>query len=567
MFLLFPFFTKFLLLQIREILACQTARSRSLQNFYSCRSALFVSYNQVPVLYKISTLVDQHYLFPTTRFPFFTKFLLLQIFLDNRFRGGFPFFTKFLLLQIWYDAACSWRCSRSLQNFYSCRWREVGLCDLSFLFFTKFLLLQILTGEESDNDVPVLYKISTLVDPTSSFPSRTVPVLYKISTLVDFGTRARSASVPVLYKISTLVDLTRRFECFCLFPFFTKFLLLQMREILACQIAVPVLYKISTLVDKFARNAFPRGSRSLQNFYSCRFCKFLRARSPVPVLYKISTLVDSSPKLHNFLFPFFTKFLLLQMSLSRTSSTGSRSLQNFYSCRYSASSRSASGRSRSLQNFYSCRLSFRRMTMLVPVLYKISTLVDLALSVFRRRVPVLYKISTLVDVRSFFFGRLFPFFTKFLLLQITRAAITSASVPVLYKISTLVDPAITRRSRWCSRSLQNFYSCRSGGGVTVLAGSRSLQNFYSCRWGRAKRPLVRSRSLQNFYSCRSASVASPPPRSRSLQNFYSCRYDRAVRVDDVFPFFTKFLLLQIRRPTSRRSRSRSLQNFYSCRSI
>ena len=52
-----------------------------------------------------------------------------------------------------------------------------------------------------------------------------VPVLYKISTLVDFVSVECDARVPVLYKISTLVD-----ECVprfvARFPFFTKFLLL-----------------------------------------------------------------------------------------------------------------------------------------------------------------------------------------------------------------------------------------------------------------------------------------------------------------------------------------------------
>ena len=54
--------------------------------------------------------------------------------------------------------------------------------------------------------------------------------------------------VPVLYKISTLVDIITGP------PWRT----------------VPVLYKISTLVDLCSRSLRFRGSRSLQNFYSCR---------------------------------------------------------------------------------------------------------------------------------------------------------------------------------------------------------------------------------------------------------------------------------------------------------
>ena len=74
--------------------------------------------------------------------------------------------------------------------------------------------------------------------------------------------------------------------------------------------------------------------------------------------------------------------------------------------------------SRSLQNFYSCRYDAEAVADAVPVLYKISTLVDIAKRCRSALVPVLYKISTLVD-------RVFPLF-YFL-------------VPVLYKISTLVD--------------------------------------------------------------------------------------------------------------------------------
>ena len=96
---------------------------------------------------------------------------------------------------------------------------------------------------------------------------------------------------------------------------------------------VPVLYKISTLVDRERRVDLVEGSRSLQNFYSCRWARLCRPRS-VPVLYKISTLVDLR-----------------------------------------------------------AGLRFRA----VPVLYKISTLVDRMLTTSARRVPVLYKISTLVD--------------------------------------------------------------------------------------------------------------------------------------------------------------------------
>ena len=138
--------------------------------------------------------------------------------------------------------------------------------------------------------VPVLYKISTLVDASRYNPASCVPVLYKISTLVDRGRDSAGAErVPVLYKISTVVDVPNGRKA----------------------AAVPVLYKISTLVDLTAAATFARGSRSLQNFYSCRCAR------------------------------------------SRTSpAVGSRSLQNFYSCR------SAGG----------------DIISTVPVLYKISTL-------------------------------------------------------------------------------------------------------------------------------------------------------------------------------------------------
>ena len=157
-------------------------------------------------------------------------------------------------------------------------------------------------------------------------------------------------------------------------------------------------------------------SRSLQNFYSCRWsCRCARTAR-------------------------------------------SRSLQNFYSCRLLRDGRAYLG-SRSLQNFYSCRYQFFPTVYHVPVLYKISTLVDRCSLTSRTSVPVLYKISTLVD------------FTPILLL---------------------------------------------------LSSSRSLQNFYSCRCGQ---PATAARS------------------SRSLQNFYSCRSKRARRAGFAFPFFTKFLLL------------------------
>ena len=127
----------------------------------------------------------------------------------------------------------------------------------------------------------------------------------------------------------------------------------------------------------------PRGgcSRSLQNFYSCRW-RTLHPTLRVPVLYKISTLVDTKRKAS---FPF---------------------------------------RSRSLQNFYSCRSFQKKEPITVPVLYKISTLVDFTFFFVRKKVPVLYKISTLVD---------------------RRGAKPPRIVPVLYKISTLVDVKTMRR--------------------------------------------------------------------------------------------------------------------------
>ena len=137
-----------------------------------------------------------------------------------------------------------------------------------------------------------------------------VPVLYKISTLVDAMPSVSLKSVPVLYKISTLVD----------------------NSIHLMDIVVPVLYKISTLVDRIERDVREDGSRSLQNFYSCRStvltrlldssrslqnfysCRWRAARTAdyVPVLYKISTLVDQDVDvMFPGRFPFFTKFLLL----------------------------------------------------------------------------------------------------------------------------------------------------------------------------------------------------------------------------------------------------------------
>ena len=55
------------------------------------------------------------------------------------------------------------------------------------------------------------------------------------------------------------------------------------------------------------------------------------------------------------------------------------------------------------------------------------------------KVPVLYKISTVVDSTSLN---------------------DAAQVPVLYKISTVVDFNCTTVHPFCSRSLQNFYCCR-----------------------------------------------------------------------------------------------------------
>ena len=103
-------------------------------------------------------------------------------------------------------------------------------------------------------------------------PSSDVPVLYKISTLVDFLRAAFGKIVPVLYKISTLVDFTfflskkkssRSLQNFYCCRCALRLFLLR---------AVPVLYKISTVVDDVAR----------------------RRRQIVPVLYKISTVVDIS---------------------------------------------------------------------------------------------------------------------------------------------------------------------------------------------------------------------------------------------------------------------------------
>ena len=52
--------------------------------------------------------------------------------------------------------------------------------------------------------VPVLYKISTVVDLYYFLARAWVPVLYKISTVVDVPNGRKAAAVPVLYKISTL---------------------------------------------------------------------------------------------------------------------------------------------------------------------------------------------------------------------------------------------------------------------------------------------------------------------------------------------------------------------------
>ena len=221
-------------------------------------------------------------------------------------------------------------------------------------------------------------------------------------------------------------------------------------------------------------------SRSLQNFYSCRFGGRAPSKS-VPVLYKISTLVDRW--------------------IRWVRQPRSRSLQNFYSCRYVCwclytqdvpvlykistlvdigSSSTFNSGSRSLQNFYSCRSEVWAARGKVPVLYKISTLVDLVASMAQRQVPVLYKISTLVD-----------------------------------SLSNLLLIA-------CSRSLQNFYSCRCSEFFFRKICSRSLQNFYSCRslWQRR-----RSRSVPVLYK-----ISTLVDRSRLVAEW-------------TFPFFTKFLLL------------------------
>ena len=97
----------------------------------------------------------------------------------------------------------------------------------------------------------------------------------------------------------------------------------------------------------------------------------------VPVLYKISTVVDSVDE---------------DLTAER-----SRSLQNFYCCRYARCAEDAR-RSRSLQNFYCCRSEAAHPAYPVPVLYKISTVVDHFLFPCVFRVPVLYKISTVVDM-------------------------------------------------------------------------------------------------------------------------------------------------------------------------
>ncbi len=57
-------------------------------------------------------------------------------------------------------------------------------------------------------------------------PPPMVPVLYKISTVVDHVLEHDIGEVPVLYKISTVVDLRVRAHFIRWFPFFTKFLLL-----------------------------------------------------------------------------------------------------------------------------------------------------------------------------------------------------------------------------------------------------------------------------------------------------------------------------------------------------
>ena len=117
--------------------------------------------------------------------------------------------------------------------------------------------------------VPVLYKISTVVDSLAFSSAHAVPVLYKISTVVDLCGESSGSQVPVLYKISTVVDA---------------------RASLNTHTRVPVLYKISTVVDDKRLSNEAASSRSLQNFYCCRF-SLLRGAKPA--------------------FPFFTKFLLL----------------------------------------------------------------------------------------------------------------------------------------------------------------------------------------------------------------------------------------------------------------
>ena len=160
----------------------------------------------------------------------------------------------------------------------------------------------------------------------------------------------------------------------------------------------------------------------------------------VPVLYKISTVVDSDRKHLDLGVPVLYKIsTVVDEFVVGAAADGSRSLQNFYCCRFRKSG-SADERSRSLQNFYCCRSETQSARAPhVPVLYKISTVVDLRAPPGVRAVPVLYKISTVVDRGETLWFRVGSRSLQNFYCCRYGGVKVSGEVPVLYKISTVVD--------------------------------------------------------------------------------------------------------------------------------
>ena len=181
---------------------------------------------RVPVLYKISTVVDQ---IPCGRCINVPVLYKISTVVDSS--NAFMSAMRSRSLQNFYCCRLNFidlrsSRSRSLQNFYCCRSQGQGEAIAGFPFFTKFLLLQIWRALCPPPPVPVLYKISTVVDITAPRAPRQFPFFTKFLLLQMQILPGFAANVPVLYKISTVVD-RQQSVTLSVFPFFTKFLLLQ----------------------------------------------------------------------------------------------------------------------------------------------------------------------------------------------------------------------------------------------------------------------------------------------------------------------------------------------------